>query len=116
MDPGRRAAVGLLGRQRERQMRYLILFLLLPVAAVVAVDCIPTARYNPWWQHAGVRGGIPNRTTIYITLSDTVTVSQLNAHIAACPSNQVVQLLDGTYSYSSGITIANNGVTLRGEG
>ena len=93
-----------------------LLLLALSIVSALATDIIPTARYNPWWQHAGIRGGIPVRDTIYITLSSTVTVAQLNAHLDACPSNQVVKLLDGTYSFSTTVSIDKSGVTLRGEG
>jgi len=69
------------------------------------------------WSKAGVRGGIPQRTTICSTLSPGASVSQINTAIANCPSGQVVYLNAGTYNLSGGIDFAGkSGVTLRGAG
>ena len=69
------------------------------------------------WSHAGMSGGIPNRTTICATLNPGATSAQINAAIANCPANQVVYLNGGTYNIGSGITFAgHNSVTLRGAG
>jgi hypothetical protein len=76
------------------------------------------------WTNAGVVGGIPTRTTICTTLgaagesssyAQSVTGSQINTAIAACPAGQVVYLNPGTYSISTGIKMVSN-VTLRGAG
>src|SRR5262250_2704843 len=69
------------------------------------------------WSNAGVRGGIPKRTTICATLNPGATTSQINSAIASCPSGQVVFLKAGTYSGLSGIIFdGKTGVTLRGAG
>jgi len=69
------------------------------------------------WSHAGVQGGIPERTTIYTTLSPGVSADAISAALAKCPSGQVVYLSAGTYNLSAGITFANHSnVTLRGAG
>jgi hypothetical protein len=64
----------------------------------------------------GVPGGIPNRTTIYRTLTPSNTLAEINAAIAACPSGQVVYLSAGTYSLGQITFGARSGVTLRGAG
>src|SRR6266704_1286949 len=69
------------------------------------------------WSKAGVRGGIPNRSTVCATLSPGATTSQINSAIASCPSGQVVYLNAGTYSGLNGIIFnGKGGVTLRGAG
>lgn len=73
------------------------------------------------WQlgvNAGVRGGIPHRSTIFTTLTSTATDTDINNAIASCPSNQVVKLGPGTYNNIAGaLSIGqHNGVTLRGSG
>lgn len=80
---------------------------------------IPADRRVDWvpGQTVGVPGGIPNRTTIFTTLPAGATVAQINSAIAACPSNQVVQLSSGTYNISGQISFGYaKGVTLRGAG
>src|SRR5690242_6118248 len=69
------------------------------------------------WSKAGVRGGIPNRSTTCTTLNPGATASQINSAIASCPSGQVVYLNAGTYGGLSGIIFnGKSGVTLRGAG
>ncbi len=79
------------------------------------------------WSGAGVPGGIPVRTTICATLGtaggtiatpQSVTISQINSALSACPAGQVVYLNPGTYSLvgSTPIRLGNNSVTLRGAG
>ncbi len=69
------------------------------------------------WSKAGVRGGIPNRSTVCATLNPGATTSQINAAISSCPSGQVVYLNAGTYSGLSGVAFdGKSGVTLRGAG
>ena len=75
-------------------------------------------RLYPWGDYCGIPGGIPNRTTIYTTLSSGATPSQINSAVAACPSDQVVLLGAGTFTVSSAILFnaGKSGVTLRGSG
>jgi hypothetical protein len=68
------------------------------------------------WSLAGVSGGIPTRTTVCATLPAGASSNQIDGAIAGCGANQVVQLSPGTYTLTSGITIARNNVTLRGAG
>ena len=64
----------------------------------------------------GVPGGIPNRTTIYRTLTPSNTAAEINAAIAACPSGQVVYLSAGEYNIGQISFGSKSGVTLRGAG
>ena len=85
---------------------------------VIGVDSpstiIPTDRRIDW-TYSGIPGGIPNRTTIYLTLNPGATAAQINTAIANCPSGQVVYLNAGTYNLSGVINMKSN-VTLRGAG
>src|SRR2546425_4735141 len=67
------------------------------------------------WSHAGIPGGIPNRTTICASLDPGSTAAQIEAAIAACPPDQVVFLTAGTFTLSAGLNM-KTGVTLRGAG
>src|SRR2546425_3685451 len=67
------------------------------------------------WSHAGIPGGIPNRTTICASLDPGSTAAQIDAAIAACPPNQVVFLTAGTFTLSAGLNMKSD-VTLRGAG
>jgi PKD repeat protein len=78
-------------------------------------DILPQDRLYDW-TYAGVPGGIPNRTTIYKTLTTANTLAQVNSAISACPSGQVVYLSAGTYSFGQITFGAKSGVTLRGAG
>src|SRR5436309_10604479 len=67
------------------------------------------------WSHAGIPGGIPNRTTICASLDPGSTAAEIEAAIAACPADQVVFLTAGTFALSAGINMKSD-VTLRGAG
>jgi hypothetical protein len=76
------------------------------------------------WSLAGVVGGIPTTRTRYTTLgrqgqlrsyAQTVTAAQINTAIQACPVDQYVLLLPGTYTLSTAL-VMKTGVTLRGSG
>jgi len=67
------------------------------------------------WTDVGVQGGRPNVSAVFTNLTSGITLSQINAAIQRCPSNQVVQLGPGTYDFGGGqIELAKNGVVLRG--
>jgi PKD repeat protein len=69
------------------------------------------------WSYCGVPGGIPARSTVYVTLSPGATTAQINNALAACPSGQVVYLSAGNYNNIGAINFGSkNGVTLRGAG
>jgi PKD repeat protein len=78
-------------------------------------DIFPNERLYDWTS-AGVPGGIPNRTTIFRTLTTGSTLSQINSAIASCPSGQVVYISAGTYTVGQITFGAKSGVTLRGAG
>jgi hypothetical protein len=68
------------------------------------------------WTHAGVAGGIVNRTNISTTLNPGATVAQISNAIQSC-NNGVVFLNAGTYNLSGSITFGSkSNVTLRGAG
>src|SRR6185369_7032063 len=69
---------------------------------------------NNLWTTAGVPGGRSQVSAIYTTLSPGITLAELNAAIAACPSNQVVQLAAGIYNIGGVINLTKDGVVLRG--
>jgi hypothetical protein len=89
---------------------------LLSLPCVVSAQVIIDNNRRIDWSQAGVRGGIPSRTTICSTLNPGATASQINAAIAACTGG-VVFLNAGTYNLAAGITFGNKShVTLRGAG
>ena len=89
------------------------LVLLFSASRSLSAEVVPPDRLTDW-SYAGVRGGIPERTTIYTTLNPGATASQIQTAINNCPSGQVVMLNAGTYSLSSGFKVSKDGVTLRG--
>lgn len=95
-------------------IRLAIGYLLLAILGLQA-EIIPVARRSDW-TFAGVRGGIPTRSTIYTNLPAGTTLNAINAAIDNCPSNQVVVLSNGSWTLSASINLHKNGVTLRGSG
>jgi len=54
---------------------------------------------------------------VYTNFTTNATAAQINAAIAACPSNQVVKLTNGTFNLSGSIVFATkSGVVLKGAG
>lgn len=97
-----------------------ILISCLLLARVCSLGAIlPDERVWKWSTNAGTIGGIPDRQTIYATISPLGgglnDATNINAKIAACPSNQVVYCNAGTYEISSVVILKSN-VTLRGAG
>ncbi|MCM0082098.1 glycoside hydrolase family 55 protein [Geomonas sp. Red32] len=82
-----------------------------------ATYSLPTDRSYPWAGNVGVVGDIPNRTTIYTTLSPSGgdDTSAIKSAISNCPSGQVILLKSGTFTISSPVVI-KSGITLRGAG
>ncbi len=74
------------------------------------------------WTHAGIPGGIPNRTLVYTTISPgtygngakDATIG-IQTALNNCPENQVVYLSAGMYRINGSLQIPSN-VTLRGAG
>lgn len=100
-------------------MRLLILIFLIPACSMGSI--LP-AGFMPagtnWF--AGVRGGIPNRTTVYTNLYTTNTAADISYAVQHCPSNQVVQLSAGIYYLSQQINFGDflgtgTHITLRGS-
>jgi hypothetical protein len=63
--------------------------------------------------------GIPNRTTIYKTLSPNGAddTSAINAALSSCPAGEVVLLTTGVFKISgNGLLLRNSSCTLRGSG
>lgn len=71
------------------------------------------------WQGAGMaaRGGIPDSSamTVYTNVPLGTTLSQLNTWIAACPSNQVVQMTNGAFTFNGNLLLRKDGGVLRGN-
>ena len=70
-------------------------------------------------REAMTASGIPNRTTIYKTLSPSGgdDTSQINTALANCPPGQVLLLTTGVFQVSgNGILAKGSGCTLRGSG
>lgn len=81
---------------------------------------LPTERITTWDPGLYAVGGIPNRTTIFTTLSTlgagVNNATQIQSALDSCPANQVVKLNAGDYGLSGGVIIPTNGVVLRGSG
>lgn len=100
-----------------------LLSLLAPLASCLAPSAVHAATYAPaaaaaidWTPNTtggvGVPGGIPNRTTVYATITTTGDTTdrsyEIKATLAACPSDQVVLLGAGTFYVSTSVYLANN--------
>jgi hypothetical protein len=73
------------------------------------------------WRMVGLKsvGGIPNRTTIFRTLSPSGgdDTAAIQAALNACPSGQVVQLTAGVFRVTgNGLQFSASNCTLRGAG
>ena len=88
-------------------------------------DPIPSDRRMNWQGNVGVPGGIPNRTTIYQTISSSLGNGSTNAQPAingavnSCPDNQVIKLPDGVFLLNAMVrpSPSNKGnFTIRGNG
>src|SRR5215813_4310505 len=80
---------------------------------------IPSNRTTLWQPGVTYNGGIPNRTTIYRTLSPSGgdDTAAIQAALNGCPANQVVQLTAGVFKISGdGLTFVSPNCTLRGVG
>lgn len=96
------------------------LFIVALLATVISsyAVIIPADRRGMWDRaNVGVEGGIPNSSnmTVFATVSLGASLATINSNLAACPSNQVVQLSAGTYTLGGSVVIPN-GVVLRGAG
>ena len=90
---------------------------------LLQAEILDPARRVTW--EAGVPGGIPERTTLFATVTDAPynasntgtanTSTAIQNAINACPSNQVVFLPAGIYRLDSALKM-KTGVSLRGAG
>ena len=89
--------------------------------ATQSAGIIPDERMTTWNPGLNAVSGIPNRTTIYRTLSprggsldDTAAIQRA---LDACPRGQVVKLSPGTFNINGGgLHIRGSDCTLRGSG
>lgn len=94
------------------------LAILLLISASAGAEIIPTYR-RTIWTNAGVDGGIPNSDlmTVYTNCGTGMTLAQLNAVLASCPSNQVVLLTNGNFTFAGMVDFGQSrGVVLKGAG
>jgi hypothetical protein len=89
-------------------------------AATHMAGIIPADRMTTWNPGLNAVGGIPNRTTIYQTLSplggsldDTAAIQRA---LDACPPDQVVKLSSGTFNINGGGLHLRTNCILRGSG
>jgi hypothetical protein len=90
-------------------------------AKVAAATLIPPDRMTTWNPGLNAVGGIPDRTTIFQTLSprgdsldDTAAIQRA---LDACPHDQVVKLGPGTFNVNGeGLHFRKSDCTLRGSG
>jgi len=97
-------------------------------AGQVSAPIIPADRLTPWQPGVTYNGGIPNRTTIFTTLSpigggadDTsqinTAISNAGAQAISSGTAQVVKLNAGVFNINgNGIFWTSSNVTLRGSG
>lgn len=102
---------------------------LMTSAVETHAEIIPANRRMDW-SHAGVPGGIPTRTTIFINVATTTNLAYkcfgdgttdnsaaLSRAINDCPAGQVVFVPAGIYRLNNGVGSAfKSNITLRGEG
>ena len=80
---------------------------------------IPPDRVTTWNPGLNAVGGIPNRTTIYRTLSPSGgdDTAAIQSALDSCPANQVVKLTAGNFQITgNGLSIKRSNVVLRGSG
>jgi fibronectin type 3 domain-containing protein len=106
--------------KKNTVLKFLIALLASAVFGLLArATIIPDARRTVWQPGLTYNGGIPNRTTIYTTLtpsggSDDAAIQ--NA-INNCPDEQVILFGAGTFHLTGdGLAIERSNITLRGAG
>jgi len=71
---------------------------------------LPADRLYDWNPGLDSVGGVPDRTTVFTTVSPG---GDIQAAIDACPPGEVVQLAAGTFTVNNYLLI-DKGITLRG--
>jgi hypothetical protein len=92
-----------------------------PVPDPTADGLIPANRVTTWRPGVTYNGGIPNRTTIFKTISprggDLDDTANIQAALDSCPPEVVVQLTPGTFNINGrGLIFSRTNCTLRGAG
>ena len=99
-------------------------FLLYQTSSILA-DPVPSDRRINWQGQIGVPGGIPNRTTIYQTISSSLgngtsdAQPAINGAVNGCPDNQVIKLPDGVFLLNAMVRPSppiKSNFTIRGNG
>jgi hypothetical protein len=90
-------------------------------AITQATGIIPADRITTWNPGLNAVGGIPNRTTIYLTLSprggSLDDTARIQGALDSCPRGQVVKLSPGTFNITGGgLRFRRTDCTLRGSG
>jgi hypothetical protein len=98
--------------------RQLLLLLFLMAAANAVAQILPNNRtptgQGNWNGVAGIPGGIPRVTTVYKVEPAGTSETAIQTDVNNCPSNDVVQLAAGTFTFGFSLQIGNSGVVLRG--
>src|SRR5258708_18900531 len=95
------------------------LLALLLFSTTVYAQIIPSNRVTTWQPGVTNNGGIPNRRTIYKTLSPSGgdDTAAIQAALNGCPPNQVVQLTAGVFKITgNGLSFLSPNCALRGVG
>lgn len=86
------------------------------LASTASAQILPPSRSYDWgnaiWRAPSTEGRAVHQT---YTVASPPSVSTVNAAIASCPSNRVIEFETGTYAMNGQITLNRNGVTLRGK-
>lgn len=87
--------------------------------SLIATEIIPSNRRYTWQGNVGIQGGIPNSDlmTIYTNYTSSATRADVQSGINNCPSNQVVHLAAGTYTWTGDFDYqpAGDGKVLKGD-
>src|SRR6266550_4336645 len=96
----------------------IVLTFLLLIVQTVCGEIIPQSRRLTWEGNVGVAGGIPDssKMTVFTTLSPGSSAGVVNTAIRSCPSNQVVKLAAGNYTWTDDLELGKDGVVLKGSG
>ena len=108
----------ILPSMKIKSSRVCVLLLAASLCPFGRAEILPADRRTVWNPGLNAVGGIPNRTTIYQTISPSGgdDTAAIQAALDNCPSNQVVLLGIGTFKITGGLNISKSNITLRGSG
>ena len=96
-----------------------LIFLFLVVIGSFAAEIIPSSRIVPWTGNVGIPGGIPNTSllTVFTNFTSSAARSDVQSALQSCPSNQVVHLAAGTYTWTGDLDYqpVGDGKILKGD-